>query len=77
LEELEQFSEVLNRKLEAAPAEESSSREPENFIVKPAVPNLRPVRPNKALNLAIGAMLGTVLGSVAGLVAITVRKPKL
>lgn len=35
-------------------------------IVDTARPGLRPVRPNKALNLAIGALAGLLLGTVAG-----------
>lgn len=76
LEELERFSEILNQKLEEAPAEESSSPEPEHFIVKSAVPNLRPVRPNKPLNLGLGLILGTTAGALAGIGAVAVRKPK-
>ncbi|HEY9509209.1 MAG TPA: hypothetical protein VIV82_05040 [Verrucomicrobiae bacterium] len=77
LEELERFSEILNQKLEEAQAEESSSPEPEHFIVKSAVPNLRPVRPNKSLNLGFGVILGITAGALAGIGAVAVRKPKL
>jgi hypothetical protein len=35
-------------------------------IVDPASPTLRPIRPNKPLNLVLGAILGLVLGTVAG-----------
>jgi LPS O-antigen subunit length determinant protein (WzzB/FepE family) len=30
------------------------------------VPPLKPVRPNKPLNLALGALVGTLLGAMAG-----------
>ncbi|MCX6926481.1 MAG: Wzz/FepE/Etk N-terminal domain-containing protein [Verrucomicrobia bacterium] len=36
-------------------------------IVDNAVPGLRPVRPNKPLNIALGIALGLMIGSVAGL----------
>jgi uncharacterized protein involved in exopolysaccharide biosynthesis len=47
-------------------------------IIDRAVPGLHPVRPNKPLNLAIGALLGLVLGAAAGaaLVALRARKPR-
>jgi len=35
-------------------------------IVEQAVPSLRPSRPNKPLNLALGAMVGIFLGTMAG-----------
>ena len=35
-------------------------------IVDPATPGLRPVRPNKPVNLAIGALAGLLLGTAAG-----------
>jgi uncharacterized protein involved in exopolysaccharide biosynthesis len=35
-------------------------------IVDPAVPPLRPSRPNKPLNLALGALVGILLGTMAG-----------
>ena len=35
-------------------------------IVEPAVPPLRPSRPNKPLNLALGAVVGIFLGTMAG-----------
>ncbi len=74
LGELEQFNEVLNRKLEEARAQETSSLEQEHFIIKSAVPNLKPVRPNKALNLGIGLVLGTLAGALSGIGAVAVRK---
>jgi uncharacterized protein involved in exopolysaccharide biosynthesis len=35
-------------------------------LVDRALPSLHPSRPNKPLNLALGALLGLVLGSAAG-----------
>jgi capsular polysaccharide biosynthesis protein len=45
-------------------------------IVDQAMPALRPCRPNKPLNLALGALLGLVLGTAAGAgrVALHARK---
>jgi len=37
-----------------------------SLIVDSAVPDFRPVRPNKTLNFALGALVGTVLGTMAG-----------
>jgi uncharacterized protein involved in exopolysaccharide biosynthesis len=39
---------------------------PRVFIIDSARPGLRPVRPNKPLNILLGAVLGIFLGSVAG-----------
>ena len=36
-------------------------------IVDRAVPPIRPARPNKALNIAIGMLAGAALGLLAGL----------
>ena len=74
LEELERYSEIINYKLEKAQTEETFSTRQEHFIVKPAVPNLNPVRPNKTLNLGIGLVLGTLAGTLAGIGAMAVRK---
>jgi len=45
-------------------------------IIDRAVPGLRPVRPNKPLNLAVGALLGLVLGIVAGAAGVAFRARK-
>jgi serine/threonine protein kinase/capsular polysaccharide biosynthesis protein len=45
-------------------------------IIDRAVPGLHPVRPNKPLNLAIGALLGLVLGTVAGVGRVALRARK-
>jgi len=45
-------------------------------IIDRAVPGLHPVRPNKPLNLAIGALLGLVLGTAAGAARIALRARK-
>jgi len=38
-------------------------------IIDPAVPGVRPVKPNKLLNIVVGAITGTFLASVAGAIA--------
>jgi serine/threonine protein kinase len=45
-------------------------------IVDRASPGLRPSRPNKPLNLAIGVLLGLVLGTVAGAAGVALRARK-
>jgi capsular polysaccharide biosynthesis protein len=45
-------------------------------IVDRASPALRPIRPNKPLNLAIGALLGLVLGTLAGAARVALRARK-
>jgi capsular polysaccharide biosynthesis protein/predicted Ser/Thr protein kinase len=45
-------------------------------IIDKAVPGLRPVRPNKPLNFAVGALLGLVLGTVAGAAGVALRARK-
>jgi capsular polysaccharide biosynthesis protein len=44
------------------------------MITDRAVPNPDPVRPKKALNIAIGCLLGTALGGAAGFLVVAVRK---
>ena len=39
-------------------------------IIQPAIPELRPVRPNRPLMLAVGIVIGGVLGSIAGAVSV-------
>ncbi len=45
-------------------------------IIDRAVPGIRPVRPNKPLNLAIGILLGLVLGTMAGVAGVAFRARK-
>jgi capsular polysaccharide biosynthesis protein len=45
-------------------------------ILDRALPALRPIRPNKPFNLAIGALLGLVLGTVAGAAVVALRARK-
>ena len=45
-------------------------------IVDQASPALRPSRPNKPFNLALGVLLGLVLGTVAGAVSVALRARK-
>ena len=45
-------------------------------IIDRAVPGLRPVRPNKPLNIALGALGGLVLGSAAGAARVRLQSRK-
>jgi capsular polysaccharide biosynthesis protein len=51
---------------EAMESATSGSRPFEVVIIDNALPGLRPVRPNKPLNLAIGGLAGLLLGTAAG-----------
>jgi len=66
LEELERFRSLLNLKLasEALDAELPGSALVE--IIDRAMPGLRPVRPNKPLNLFLGALGGMILAMLIG-----------
>jgi predicted Ser/Thr protein kinase len=45
-------------------------------VVDRAMPAVRPIRPNKPLNLALGALLGLVLGTGAGAARVTLQARK-
>jgi uncharacterized protein involved in exopolysaccharide biosynthesis len=65
--------EVASEKIEVERPQSSSVT-----IVDPAVPGLRPVRPNKPLNLVLGGLTGGALalglGSVAAVITFIARK---
>jgi uncharacterized protein involved in exopolysaccharide biosynthesis len=66
LEELTRFQTLLNLKLAS---EKIDMNLPKSTLVETidrAEPALRPVRPNKPLNLFVGAVVGTLLGTMAG-----------
>ncbi len=67
LEELITFGRILNMKLEAERIDRALPKTSMIEIVEHAQPGSRPVRPNKPLNLALGAVAGLFLGGVAGL----------
>ena len=45
-------------------------------IIDQAAPAVRPIRPNKPLNLAIAVLLGLVLGTAAGAAGVSLRARK-
>ncbi len=49
--------------------ESVSSYSPSLEVVERAVPGLRPVRPNKPLNIVLGIVVGSVLAAGAGILA--------
>jgi uncharacterized protein involved in exopolysaccharide biosynthesis len=55
-----------SRALEGAAIDKASPKRIQVVIIDNAMPGRRPVRPNKPLNLAIGALLGLLLGTAAG-----------
>jgi succinoglycan biosynthesis transport protein ExoP len=66
LEELTRFQTLLNLKMASEKIDMSLPKSTLVEIIDRAEPGLRPVRPNKALNLFVGAIVGTLLGAVAG-----------
>jgi uncharacterized protein involved in exopolysaccharide biosynthesis len=66
LEELTRFRSVLSLKLASEQIDMSLPKSTLVEIIDRAQPALRPMRPNKALNLVIGAIGGTLLGAMAG-----------
>jgi capsular polysaccharide biosynthesis protein len=55
-----------SRKAAQAPVNPLAIVDQPNLLIDVAVPGQTPVRPNKPLNLFIGAVAGTLLGSIAG-----------
>ena len=69
-EGLQGFARIVNMKLAAEKIDVVLPKSSMVEIMDRAVPGVRPVRPNKPLNLFLGAVMGMVLGSgVAGIVA--------
>jgi len=66
LEELQRFQTLLNLKMASEKVDMSLPNSTLVEIIDRAEPGLRPVRPNKYLNLFIGAVVGTLLGAIAG-----------
>jgi uncharacterized protein involved in exopolysaccharide biosynthesis len=66
LEELRQSHTVLGMKIAQEETDLSLPRKSPVEIIDRAYPGFRPVRPNKPLNVMLGALLGIALGSVAG-----------
>ncbi len=66
LEEQRQFRSVLGTKIAQQQTDLALPRSMPVQIVDHATANHRPVRPNKPLNVFLGALLGIVLGTVAG-----------
>jgi uncharacterized protein involved in exopolysaccharide biosynthesis len=66
LDELRQFRSVLGMKIAQERTDLMLPKNVPDEIIDHAVPNHRPVRPNKPLNIVLGALFGIVLGSIAG-----------
>jgi capsular exopolysaccharide synthesis family protein len=62
LEELQRFGQILNIKIAAENIDVSLPKTAMVEIVEYAKPSLRPVRPNKPLNIALGIIVGLVVG---------------
>ncbi len=69
LEELTRFRTLLSMKLTSEKLDMSLPKSWLVEIMDRAEPAFRPVRPNKPLNLFLGAVVGVLLGSIAGGVA--------
>ena len=70
LAQLQDAHKLLLAKLEAAKLELRLPHVQLVSIVDTAEPGMYPVKPNKTLNIALGAIIGAVLGTIAGTVAV-------
>jgi capsular exopolysaccharide synthesis family protein len=62
LEELQRFGQILNLKIYSEGTDVLLPKTAMVEIVDQAVPGLRPVRPNKTLNIVLGVVIGLVVG---------------
>jgi succinoglycan biosynthesis transport protein ExoP len=62
LEELQRFRQILDWKIASEKIDQDLPKTMMVEIVDKAVPGLRPVRPNKPLNIALGIIIGLVVG---------------
>ncbi len=62
LEELLRFRQILDYKIASEKIDQDLPKTTMAEIVDRAVPGLRPVRPNKPLNIALGIIIGLVVG---------------
>jgi capsular exopolysaccharide synthesis family protein len=62
LEGLQRFSQVLGMKIASENIEVSLPKTTMVEIMDPALPGVRPVKPNKPLNIALGIIIGLVVG---------------
>jgi polysaccharide biosynthesis transport protein len=62
LEELQRFRQILDFKIASEKIDVDLPKTTMVEIVDRAVPGLRPVRPNKPLNIALGVIIGLVVG---------------
>jgi capsular exopolysaccharide synthesis family protein len=62
LEELQRFRQILDWKIASEKIDQDLPKTTMVEIVDKAVPGLRPVRPNKPLNIALGIIIGLVVG---------------
>ena len=62
LDELQRFRQILDVKISAEKIDVDLPKTMMVEIVDKAVPSLRPVRPNKPLNIALGIIIGLVVG---------------
>jgi capsular exopolysaccharide synthesis family protein len=62
LDELQRFRQILDSKIAYEKIDEELPKTLMVEVVDKAVPGLRPVRPNKPLNIALGIIIGLVVG---------------
>ena len=62
LEDLQRFSQVLQMKIMSEKIEASLPKTTMVEIMDDALPSIRPVKPNKPLNIALGIIIGLVVG---------------
>jgi capsular exopolysaccharide synthesis family protein len=62
LEELQRFSQILSMKIASENTDLMLPKSTMVEILEKAVPGLKPVRPNKPLNIALGIVIGLVVG---------------
>ena len=70
LAQLQDAHKLLLAKLEAAKLELRLPHEPLVTITDYAEPGRAPVKPNKTLNIVIGAVAGVIFGTIAGMLAV-------
>jgi capsular polysaccharide biosynthesis protein len=75
LDQLVDFHKLLAAKIEAEKLEAKIPKALPVEIIDPAAPGLMPVRPNKPLNITLGAIAGIFLASIAGTISAFVAFP--
>jgi uncharacterized protein involved in exopolysaccharide biosynthesis len=76
LDQLVDFHKLLATKIKDVKLEAKIPKTLPVEIIDPAAPGLMPVRPNKPLNITLGAIAGIVLASIAGAISTFIAFPR-